>query len=78
MATTICKFSKLFRGACARTPLEPFLFSIRFKIIMHGKNTLETMTNLGAPSLKKFLEYVVDMKTFLKDSSALLRTANPG
>ena len=24
MATTVCKFLKIFRGACPRTPLEPF------------------------------------------------------
>ena len=59
-------FQKFSKGACPRTPLEPFLFSMYFKIILPKKNMLENMSNLGAPSLKKFLECVADMKTFSK------------
>ena len=49
MATTVCKFSKIFRGSMSPDPLEPFLFSICFKIILHEKYTLDNIANLGAP-----------------------------
>ena len=58
-------FQKIF-GSIIPDPLEPFLFSICFKIILHEKNKLENMANLGAPSLRKILEFVPDMKTFSK------------
>ena len=67
MATAICKFSKTFQGSISPDPLVPFLLSIFFKTILpERKNALENMANLGAPSLKKFLEYVAYMKAFLK------------
>ena len=65
-------FQKFFVVACPRTPLEPFLLSIFFKIVLPEKNTLENVANLGAPSLKKILEYIADMKTFLKGFHAFL------
>ena len=48
-------FQKSFGVACPRTSLEFFLFSICFKIILPKKTTLENISNLGALSLKKFL-----------------------
>ena len=64
-------FQKFSGGASHRTPQELFLLSIFFKIILPKKNTLENMANLGGPSLRKFLEYVADMKTVLKGISRL-------
>ena len=73
MATTVYKFSKSFRGSMPPDPLKPILFFTRFKIILpEKKNTLENMANLDAPSLKKLLEYVADMKTFSKGFLRLL------
>ena len=59
-------FQKCFGAACPRTLLEPFLFSIYFKIIRPENSTPENMAKFGALSLKKILEYVADMKTFFK------------
>ena len=42
MATTVCKFLKIFRGSLPPDPPQPFLFSICFEIIL-PENTLENM-----------------------------------
>ena len=47
------KSQQFSRGACSRLPLEPFLFSIGFKIILPEKTTLDNKAKVGAPSLKK-------------------------
>ena len=64
------KFSKIFRGSMPSNPLEPFLLSLFFKIILLEKNMLENMpvVSLGAPSLKQYwyLEFIADLKAFLK------------
>ena len=47
-------------------PRAFFILNILHNDSTRKKNTLETMANLGAPSLKKFREYVARMKTFSK------------
>ena len=54
-------------GVCPRTPQEPFLFSICFKIVLPEKTTLENTSNFGAPFLKNIPEYTADMKTFFEE-----------
>ena len=49
MATTVFKFSKIFRESMPPEPPKAFLFSVCFKMILHEKNTLENMANLGVP-----------------------------
>ena len=63
MATTVCKFSG---GAYPQTLLEPFFILSMLQNNSARKNTLENMTVLGAPSLKKILKYAADMKTLSK------------
>ena len=46
MATTISKFSNFFRGSLPLNSLEPYLFSIRFKIILPEKMRLKICQNL--------------------------------
>ena len=56
MATTACKFSKIFKGrACPRTPLEPFFILNMLQNDSAVKLRLKGMSKLDAPSLKKFL-----------------------
>ena len=61
----ICKFSKIFRGSIPRICLKPFLFSIRFKIILPQKTTLENV-KIWCHLPGNFSEYAADMKTFFK------------
>ena len=67
MATILYQFSKMFRGSMLPDPPRAFFVLNRpialFEIILQ-KKTLENMENLGAPSLKKFLEFVTNIKTF--------------
>ena len=63
MAITVCKFSKMFREACPRSPINLFCSSFCFKLILLGKTTLEKMSKFGAPSLKKS-KYAPDMTRF--------------
>ena len=58
-------FQQFSGGACSRTPLEHF-FILNMLQSLPEKNELENMANLGAPSLKKFLDNVADKKTFSK------------
>ena len=53
-------------GTLPLTSLEPFFILNVLQNNSAGKNTLGNMVILGAPSLKKFLEYVADVKTFSK------------
>ena len=47
-------------------PLESFLVLKLLKINSAGKNTLEKVTKIGAPSLKKNFVYASDIKHFQK------------
>ena len=56
MAITVCKFSKIFMGACPRTPLESFLLLKLLELNSAEKKTmLEIVTKFDSPSLKNFL-----------------------
>ena len=67
MAPTVCKFSKIFRGSMPPdTPKIFFILSILQNHSAKKKTTLENMSKFGVLSLKKFLEYATDVKTFFK------------
>ena len=59
-------FQKFSGGACPRTPLEPFLFSICIKITLPKKTTLGIYVKMWCPLPEKNSEYAADMKTFFK------------
>ena len=60
-------FQKFSGGTCPRTPLELFVLSICFKIILSEKNTLENnYVKIWCPLPEKILECAADMKTFFK------------
>ena len=68
MATAVCEFSKLFWGSMSPDPPRAF-FIVNIYIRQNNSaqnNTLENMANWGTPYVKEFLEYVTDMKAFLK------------
>ena len=48
-------FQKFYGGPCPRTPPRAFIFSISFKIFLPEKLRFKDKSNLGTPSLKKFL-----------------------
>ena len=67
MATTACKFSKIYWGSMSPDSIEPFLFSICFKNRKNSaeKTTLKDRLNLVPPPWNS--KYAADMKTFFKE-----------
>ena len=66
MATTLYTFSKMFRASVPPDPPRSFFIPNMLQNNSAEKSTLKNKANWGAPSLKKVLEYVADMKTFSK------------
>ena len=56
MAFAVYKLLNIFRRACPRTPLKPFLFLNLLQIYPAGKNTLEKTSKFNALIVKKFLD----------------------
>ena len=59
-------FQNFFRGACTRTPLESFSFSIYFKTIRREKLRLNIYVQIWCPLPKNVSGYAANMKTFFK------------
>ena len=67
IAIAVCKFSKNCRGSMPPDPIESFLVhSLHklFKFKSAEKNTLEKVTKIGAPSLKKILNTPLTLNIF--------------
>ena len=54
IAIAACKFSKFFRGACPRIPLQLFLFLNQLQISSAEKKKLKKCGNYGPPFSKCF------------------------
>ena len=67
MATTIRKFSKIFRGSMPPAPPRVFFILNMLQNNSAGKKLrLKICHKCGISSLKENFEYAADMKTFFK------------
>ena len=64
MATTACKFPKIFRGSMPPDPPRASFILNMLQNDFAGKNTRDNMSKFNAPSLKKILNAPQTRKPF--------------